>query len=306
MSVYAISLKGRRETNEDKHTIILNDTNKTTNLAPINFFGIYDGHGGKFVSSYLFENLPPLFVKKDVTYPLKRSFILDAYKQLQDKLRDPSNKQLAESCGSTCLVVICNRDPITNNYMITVINTGDSRCIICRDNLGHPLTMDHKPSWPVERHRINRLGGSIYFDGDDYRIKDLSVSRAFGDLKAEPYVSYIPRIRKYKLEKNDKFLVMGCDGLWDKLSNEEVVNFIINECYDNTTNIRINKEINIAKKLGEYALFKGSTDNVTIIIIFFDRKNSYTSVHLQKPNNNINGVNSPLREDSRISTFDLP
>src|SRR5436305_1930508 len=80
--------------------------------------------------------------------------------------------------------------PKDGKYYINVINTGDSRCIICRDNLGIPLSKDHKPNWPEERYRIQQLGGKIYYDGDDYRIKDLSVSRAFGDIDAEPYVTY--------------------------------------------------------------------------------------------------------------------
>lgn len=270
MNIHSVSLKGRRDSNEDKHTIILNENNKDQNMLPINFFGVYDGHGGKFVSKYLSDNLPKSFLNKQVVYPLTRKFITDVYESTQNQLKT-EHQENALNCGSTCLVVIYYKYKKDNHHYINVINTGDSRCIICRDNIAIALTKDHKPNWPEERHRIQALGGNIYFDGEDYRIKDLSVSRAIGDIKAGPYVTHMPDIFRYRLEKNDKFLVMACDGLWDKLSNQDVVNFILHECYDNTTNNRINKNINIAKKLGEYAIYKGSNDNITIIIIFLNQ-----------------------------------
>jgi hypothetical protein len=39
-------------------------------------------------------------------------------------------------------------------------------------------------------------------------------------------------------------------------------------CYDIKTGERINKHINIAKKVAEHAILKGSTDNVSVIIVF--------------------------------------
>jgi hypothetical protein len=85
--------------------------------------------------------------------------------------------------------------------------------------------------WPEEKRRIKNLGGTIthYPKGDDPRIKGLSVSRAFGDFNAEPYLTNMPDIFRYKLDKNDKFIVFACDGLWEVLQNQDVVNFILNE-----------------------------------------------------------------------------
>jgi serine/threonine protein phosphatase PrpC len=39
--------------------------------------------------------------------------------------------------------------------------------------------------------------------------------------------------------------------------------------YDIKTGMRINKHINVAKRLAELAIAKGSNDNVTIIVVFF-------------------------------------
>jgi len=121
-----------------------------------------------------------------------------------------------------------------------------------------------------ERKRITGLNGKINFDGDDWRIKDLSLSRAFGDTDATPFVTHKPQIYKYKLSSSDKFIVLACDGLWDVLSNQEVINFVLEY-----RNYKINPkmdQINIAQKLGQFAIDSGSTDNVTIIINFFENK----------------------------------
>jgi serine/threonine protein phosphatase PrpC len=47
------------------------------------------------------------------------------------------------------------------------------------------------------------------------------------------------------------------------LSNQDVVNFINEELYIND-----DKKQNISKKLADYAINKGSTDNISIIIIY--------------------------------------
>ncbi len=266
MNIYSVSLKGVRTQNEDRHTVINNLNNNNLNLAPVNFFGVYDGHGGKFVSSFLAETLSSLFVDKRIAYPVSKDYVNQAFKYLQQTVLKKNFYQKALHCGSTCLVGIHFKK--NDLDYLTVINSGDTRSVLCRDNFAIPLTKDHKPMWPEEKHRIEKLGGKPYFDGSDWRIKDLSVSRAFGDFDAEPFLTNMPDIFRYRLDKNDKFIIFACDGLWDVLENQDVVNFILNECYDKNLSTRINKNINIAKKLAEHALQLGSTDNLTIIVYF--------------------------------------
>jgi serine/threonine protein phosphatase PrpC len=266
-NIYYSSLKGLRDQNEDKHNIILNLDNKNCKLNKINYYGIYDGHGGKSVSEFLAKNLPKYFLKKKLSYPVTKDYIRTVYDHVQNVLRN-NHKNIAYRTGSTCLIVL-QYIKNTKNWL-NVLNTGDSRCIICRDNFAHPLTKDHKPGWPEERHRIEKLGGQIYLDGPDFRIGDLSVSRAFGDIEASPYVTHRPDTFKFELDKSDKFIILACDGLWDKVSNEEAVNFVLMKCYDNTTKKRINKRVNIAEELARYSLQKRSTDNISVIVVFFD------------------------------------
>jgi serine/threonine protein phosphatase PrpC len=265
MNIYSISKKGMREHNEDYETIYINSNNNDIKSKKINIFGIYDGHGGKYISKYLSEKIPDYFKKNDVQYPLSGRYVRNVFKEIQNDL-EKNHSSYSEYCGSTCLLAI---DYIhEQKRFIDIINLGDSRCVISRGNKANIITSDHKPNWPTEKERIKKMGGEIYFDGADWRIGDLSVSRAFGDLDNKPYISCVPDIYRYKLSKKDQFMVLACDGLWDVMDGQYVVNFIITNCYDSEYN-RINKKTNIARLLAENALKKGSTDNITIIIVFF-------------------------------------
>lgn len=265
MSIYSISKKGIRDQNEDNETIYINLNNSNPQQAKINIYGIYDGHGGKFVSKFLSKNLPQYFTKSELKYPLDSKYIKNTFKNLQDTL---INKHPDESnfAGSTCIIAIEYK--FESKRYLDIINLGDSRCVISKKNIAQAITKDHKPNWPDEKKRIQKIGGEIYFDGVDWRIGDLSVSRAFGDLDNEPYISQVPDIFRYKIGHNDQFMILACDGLWDVIDNQTAINFILSQCYDMEYN-RINKKINIARILADFALQKGSTDNITIIIIFF-------------------------------------
>lgn len=266
MSVHFVSLKGRRNSNEDEHNKIINISGEDKKNAPINYYAIYDGHGGNDVSKFLKDLLPKFFMDTRVKYPLVKSYVKQVFSSVQTILRD-KYKKMATQCGSTCLVAthfLCN-----NKEYVIVLNTGDSRCIIGGKDSAVQITEDHKPNTETESKRIKALGGKPYFDGCDWRIKDLSVSRAFGDLSAEPYVTCEPDIFLHKVKKSDRFMVMACDGLWDVLSNEDVVKFVNMNCYDND-GVRINKNINIARRLGELAILRKSGDNISVFVIFFD------------------------------------
>lgn len=261
------SLIGRRPTNEDAHFIINNLKGDNVKIANIGMFAIFDGHGGSGVSKFLSKELPKLFIPKEIKYPITNKFILEACNNIQYGL---SKKKISYSQGSTSLVTIITSDN-SDNLALTIFNIGDSRCVLCRNNIGLTLTKDHKPSWPEESARITKLGGKIVSDGYDLRIGSLSVSRAFGDLDSAPYVTHVPEIFRYNIEKKDKFLVVACDGLWDTFSSQDVVNFIIFKCYDkNNNNKRIPGYEGIATELGNFAIKKGATDNISIIVIFFN------------------------------------
>jgi protein phosphatase 2C family protein 2/3 len=258
--IYSHSLQGRRDDNEDKHEHIINIDGLDTNINSINFFAVFDGHGGRKVSEFLKKNLSKYYTNKINKNMYSKLDIVSKYtNQVFDKLQNKLIKKhprISQTCGSTACVGVQFKNDLW------IFNVGDSRAIKCnKSNIAEQLTLDHKPNNPIEKNRIEQSGGKIEYDGFDWRIKGLSLSRAFGDIDCCPFVNHKPDIFKYEILNDDKFLVFGCDGLFDVMSNQDIIDSII-ELY--------NKKFtgNYAKELAEYAYNKGSSDNITIIIYF--------------------------------------
>ena len=101
----------------------------------------------------------------------------------------------------------------------------------------------------------------------------LATSRALGDfpLKDKCLVTCEPDILSFRLKKlESEFAILASDGLWDTHSNEEAVAFIKSRLGKDTNKNSRKEEIkNAAKGLAMDAYRRGSTDNVTVIVIDF-------------------------------------
>lgn len=81
--------------------------------------------------------------------------------------------------------------------------------------------------------RITRAGGFVNHFG---RINgNLNLSRSIGDLKykqvpgippSDQMITAEPDIMQIALLPDDEFIVLGCDGIWDCLSNENAVEYV--------------------------------------------------------------------------------
>ena len=243
MQISKYSSVGRRDNNEDTYNIIT-----PSNDNDYYFIGLYDGHGGDFVSKYLRDNLK---LPQNVDIKSIQESIVNIQNDLS---RDHPDK--IQSCGSTILGCVINYPELYT------INLGDSRIILDRNNQAIQLTRDHKPADKYEMKRIKEMNGGnslIKYDesDDEYRVGPLSVSRGIGDLDTKPFLSHNPAIAKYKLTNDDKHILMGCDGIWDVIENQEAVDLINN----------LDENLNKAKELSRLAYNKRSYDNLTSIII---------------------------------------
>lgn len=263
MEISIASLQGRRSSNEDHESVFLNLDGSDKTKRKINIFGVYDGHGGKLISKvasqelpkYFMVNEPKLFIDSDYTTKYVTKVFIDFMTRI-----NKDHPRASHFSGSTCCMAIIVNDGRSN--ILWVINLGDSRAVLVnRKNESKPLSVDHKPNLPSERERIEKLGGKdkIYYDGSDWRVVDLSLSRALGDMNAHPYVSHLPQLYRYRLHPDDQFLIIGCDGLWDVLSNKKAGDFVLK----NITKIPYK---NIAKQLAQEAINQGSGDNVSVIL----------------------------------------
>lgn len=290
ISLHKTSLCGLRASNEDVEKYNMNLSVSGTpidpNYAPVDFFVVCDGHGGSKVGEFIVPHLEQKLMRKNIVYPLSYRSIVKIYNDIQQMLIDHPDK-IAQHCGCTCVVVIRFIDSY-HKYNIQVINIGDSRAILSRRKLAIPLCKDHKPIWPDEKRRIDMVSNTtgikktVMFNSGDWRIGDLSVSRSFGDLDNTPHVTHIPDSYCYELIPDDEFIVLCCDGVTDVLENHEIVNFITDHYHNNRIEYydvpgrysteNISEQKNIARKLAEYSIARGSTDNVSVMIVFFDRK----------------------------------
>ena len=96
-----------------------------------------------------------------------------------------------------------------------------------------PLSYDHKPASEIESERIKKAGGFVNQFG---RVNgNLNLSRSIGDLKykqnievkrEEQMITAEPDLITTTLEDGDEFIIIGCDGIWDCLTNEEACDFV--------------------------------------------------------------------------------
>ncbi|XP_043275635.1 protein phosphatase 1L isoform X2 [Venturia canescens] len=185
-----------------------------------------------------------------------------------DRLLVEAAKKNMDVAGTTALIAL-----LEDNKLI-VANVGDSRGVMC-DNKGNaiPLSFDHKPQQQRERQRINKAGGLVTFNGVWRVAGILATSRALGDypLKDKKLVIAEPDILTFDLsDHNPMFLILASDGLWDTFTNEEAVAFIKE---------RINEPYYGAKSITLQSYYRGSLDNITVVVINLkDRKYSISTM----------------------------
>lgn len=125
-----------------------------------------------------------------------------------------------------------------------VANAGDSRCVLCRNGKTVEMSFDHKPEDEEESTRITKAGGRVTMDG---RVNGgLNLSRAIGDhaykknkdLKPdEQMISAMPDVKRVTLQDDDEFMVLACDGIWNFMTSEEVVEFVRKRLAENRDNL---------------------------------------------------------------------
>ena len=244
---------GTVKNSSDRENMDYYDIKKYTNF---NVFAIYDGHRNKKISSllkkkfvtFLFEDIED---KEDIS----KTYILKKINEFIIYLNENYYKDMFESGSTLCIVI-----HVLNKNIIKIINIGDCRVIGCYNNNTYgQLTKDHKPRIYDEFNRITSLGGVVKNTTGTYRIGTLSVSRNIGD-NDNKFVSHEPDIFKYNL-KDLKFIVMGSDGLFDKLKNGKIINCVLH-------NQNIKKDI-IPELFNYYTSKKIVHDDITAIVVFF-------------------------------------
>ncbi|XP_050427996.1 probable protein phosphatase 2C 6 [Adelges cooleyi] len=120
------------------------------------------------------------------------------------------------------------------NNKLYVANAGDSRCVVSVNSRAEDMSEDHKPEDEPELKRILAAGGTVSNDG---RVNGgLNLSRALGDHNykknkelpnTEQMITALPDVKVLNLKSEcENFLVIACDGIWNSLTSQEVIEFV--------------------------------------------------------------------------------
>ncbi|KAH8283739.1 hypothetical protein KR054_009544, partial [Drosophila jambulina] len=176
---------------------------------------------------------------------------------------------------SGCTAVVC----LLHGRDLYVANAGDSRCVISRKGRVIEMSLDHKPEDDKEATRIIKAGGRVTLDG---RVNGgLNLSRALGDhayktnieLPAESQmISALPDIKKLIITPEDEFMVLACDGIWNYMSSEEVVDFVRLRLKEKNKKLSIICEELFDNCLAPNTMGDGTgCDNMTAVIVQFQK-----------------------------------
>lgn len=243
------TMQGWRSYNED-----------TTSIQPP-MFGVFDGHAGSRASTFCSEHLISIAKDiyantKDAPTALKQAFMAtDALiiKPIQDEMQrfrekcptaDPElvrghlslhlSEDKERNAGTTACVAFIE------GHTLFVANAGDSRAVLCRSGRAVPLSTDHKPDMEKERKRVVAAEGMVFRGRVDGA---LATSRALGDpsFKQQMFVQPAgafrledcavtpqPEITQVSIVPDiDTFFVIATDGIWDVMTNQQVVDFVL-------------------------------------------------------------------------------
>ena len=235
--------------NQDSYITIQNLTDECS------LFGVADGHGinGRDVSGFIKERYPILLSKDPSLLSNPRKAITQTAHKVNIDL--PRQGFDVNFSGSTFVSVLIR------GKKLWCANVGDSRAFIARqlpDNyqsyknirakpsgnhwMSIALSRDHKPNEGDESARIAKHGGRVEAYQDEHgnpfgparvwlknqNIPGLAMSRSFGDrVAASVGVIAEPEILEFEVGAEDKFIVVGSDGIFEFLSNEDVLKIVV-------------------------------------------------------------------------------
>jgi serine/threonine protein phosphatase PrpC len=249
---------GRRETMEDTHFMLPHMSEEKDVYA----FGIFDGHRGSAAAEFSVGAVPG-FLKQlgqdtSPTDALAEAFVRTDIAFREELIVHQKSKRIVKKdwhpgCTAVTALIVGNK--------LFVANAGDCRAILSRAGKPFPMTRDHVASCPKERERVIKEGTEVKWQMDTWRVGEaaLQVTRSIGDDDLKPAVTAQPEIIETALSADDEFLVMASDGLWDVISNEDVLSIIKDT---------VKEPGMCSKRLATEAAERGSKDNITVIVVF--------------------------------------
>ena len=280
---------GFRSYNEDRISVVLNI--KGNNDTKYSYFGVFDGHAGAGCSEFLKENLHKYIIAQKNLLDNFEENITRTFKLVDELFKEKALPQ-GDRSGSCALTMFYSKGEIK------FANVGDCRAIasLCNGQEVRQLTVDHRPENPDEKARVLNSGGYFYATNTVILKKDeqkvisgplrvfpgkLTTTRSFGDFEAklpdrgglEGVVISEPEFAAYPVKDID-FVVLGCDGLYENITNQEIIDFVQEELSllrEQGQELTKSTSDALVKRLVDHVIEHGSSDNVSAVILFFER-----------------------------------
>ncbi|OMJ07784.1 Adenylate cyclase [Smittium culicis] len=156
------------------------------------------------------------------------------------------------------------------NQTLYIANLGDAKGVLSRR--GNPVILStlHTVSNKEENLRVRSLSGN-FPDGEILSNKILT--RGFGCFGKMPYVNAEPTIRSLQLGKDDEFIILGNNALWNYVSAELAVE---------VARYHRNDPVVASSRLRDYAIAYGSKKAIMVMVIQFKPSDIKTHIGILK------------------------
>ena len=163
------TILGKRPSNEDAHVLEHFEYDGHQFMLA----AVFDGHAGDLASKYCAEHFRDTLVAQECFRAQPQKAMKNAFIEMDARF---CQKYQQSGCTATAMLF----EEGAENCIITA-NAGDAR-IIFRTNQLKQATLDHKPSSPAEKKRIEEAGSFVTVIFGVARVAgQLAVSRAIGD-----------------------------------------------------------------------------------------------------------------------------
>lgn len=279
------------------------------------FVGVYDGHGGPEASRYICDRLFPHLIRLARENGLISTEVLkNAVSATEDGFislvrRTCGIKPLMAAVGSCCLAGLISEGTLY------VANMGDSRAVIgrlngrksnkivaeqitedhnaCMDEIRQELKQDHPddPHIVVMKQGVWRIKGIIQVSrtiGDAYLKKpEFAIDPSYPRFHLRepirrPVLGNGPSLYTRELKHEDKFIVFASDGLWEHMTNQQVVEIVYNNPRPGIAKRLIRSAMNEAARKGkkryhevkkmEKGCRRAVHDDITVAVVFIDQE----------------------------------
>ncbi|XP_026177802.1 protein phosphatase 1F isoform X2 [Mastacembelus armatus] len=270
-SVHAI--KNTRRKMEDKH-MALAEFNQLFGIqdgVKRAYYAVFDGHAGVDAAIYSATHLHVALSKQETLQSDAATAFKTAFKCTDDMFRAKAKREHLRS-GSTGVAVLIQGQELIVGWL------GDSQAILVRKGEVVTLMDPHKPEREDEKQRIEDLGGCITYMGC-WRVNGTyAVSRAIGDFDQKPYVSGDADCSTTQLFGDEDYVLLACDGFFDAVKPSLVPDLVLDVLQqpgdlEGGGDAALKKSeqaigLRVAQHLVGHAKASGSSDNITVMVVF--------------------------------------